>query len=105
MLGEKKRWMEPQTGKEGAKKWLFFLFYDFEADGKIQFNILSLHRKPNAPSHTQLTSTILLPIYSEELKAKLGSLGFRDIKLYGNLAGELFGAYTSGDMVLIVYKA
>ena len=80
-------------------------FYDFEADGKIQFNILSLHRKPNTPSHTQLTSTILLPIYSEELKAKLGSLGFRDIKLYGNLAGELFGAYTSGDMVLIVYKA
>ena len=97
--------MEPQTGKEGATEWLFFRFYDFEANGKIQFNILSLHRKPKAPWHTQLTSTMLLPIYSEELKTELGSLGFRDIKLYGNLAGELFGAYTSGDMVLIVYKA
>ena len=105
VMEEKKRWMEPQTGKEGAKKWLFFLFYDFEADGKIQFNILSLHRKPNTPSHTQLTSTILLPIYSEELKAELGSLGFRNIKLYGNLAGEPFAVDSSGDMVLIAFKA
>ena len=105
VMEEKKRWMEPQTGKEGATEWLFFRFYDFEANGKIQFNILSFHRKPNAPWHTQLTSTMLLPIYSEELKAELGSLGFRNIKLYGNLAGEPFAADSSGDMVLIAFKA
>jgi SAM-dependent methyltransferase len=105
VMGEKKRWMEPQTVKDGATEWLFLRFYDFEADGKIQFNILSLHRKANAPWQTQLTSAHLLPIYSEQLKAELGILGFRDIQLYGNLAAEPYAAYSSGDLVLIAYKA
>ena len=105
VMGEKKRWMEPQTVKEGTTEWLFIRFYDFEADGKIQFNILSLHRKPNAPWHTQLTSTHLLPIFSEKLKAELTTLGFRDIRLYGNLAAAPYEPGSSGDMVLIAFKA
>ena len=105
VMGEKKRWMEPQSVKDGSTEWLFLRFYDFEADGKIQFNILSLHRKANASWQTQLTSTHLLPIYSEKLKAELTSLGFRDIALYGNLAGDSYSAASSGDLVLIAYKA
>jgi SAM-dependent methyltransferase len=105
VMGEKKRWMEPQTVKDGSMEWLFLRFYDFEADGKIQFNILSLNRKANTPWQTQLTSTHLLPIYSEELKAELGALGFRDVRLYGNLAAEPYAADSSGDLVLIAYKA
>lgn len=105
VMGEKKRWMEPQTLKEGTTEWLFIRFYDFEADGKIQFNILSLHRKPNAPWHTQLTSTMLLPIYSEELKAELGTLGFRDIRLYGNFAAAPYEPSSSGDLVLLGYRS
>lgn len=105
VMGEKKRWMEPQSVKDGATEWLFLRFYDFEADGKIQFNILSLHRKANAPWQTQLTSTHLLPIFSEQLKVELTLLGFRDIKLYGNLAAEPYAADSSGDLVLLAYKA
>lgn len=105
VMGEKKRWMEPQTVKEGSTEWLFIRFYDFEADGKIQFNILSLHRKPNAPWHTQLTSTHLLPIFSEKLKAELGTLGFRDIRLYGNLAAAPYEPGSSGDLVLLGYRS
>jgi SAM-dependent methyltransferase len=105
VMGEKKRWMEPQTLKEGTTEWLFIRFYDFEADGKIQFNILSLHRKPNAPWHTQLTSTHLLPIFSEKLKAELGTLGFRDIRLYGNLAAAPYEPGSSGDIVLLGYRS
>ena len=105
VMGEKKRWMEPQTVKDGSTEWLFLRFYDFETDGKIQFNILSLHRKANAPWQTQLTSTHLLPIFSERLKALLGVLGFNNIKLFGNLAADIYSADTSGDLVLIAYKA
>ncbi len=105
VMGEKKRWMEPQSVKDGSTEWLFLRFYDFETDGKIQFNILSLHRQANAPWQTQLTSTHLLPIHSEKLKAELTSLGFRDIALYGNLAAEPYKADSSGDLVLIAYKA
>ncbi len=105
VMGEKNRWMEPQTVQDGSVDWLFLRFYDFEADGKIQFNILSLHRKANAPWHTQLTSTHLLPIFSEQLKTELGLLGFKDIKLYGNLAADPFAATTSGDMVVVATKA
>lgn len=105
VMGEKKRWMEPQTVKDGATEWLFLRFYDFEADGKIQFNILSLHREENAHWQTQLTSTHLLPIHSEQLKKELGALGFRDIQLFGNLAAEPYAANSSADMVLIATKA
>lgn len=105
VMGEKKRWMEPQTVKDGSTEWLFLRFYDFETDGKIQFNILSLHRKANAPWQTQLTSTHLLPIYSEELKVDLALIGFTDVKLYGNLAAEPYAAGKSGDLVVIATKA
>lgn len=105
VMGEKKRWMEPQSVKDGTKEWLFLRFYDFEDDGKIQFNILSLQRKADSPWQTQLTSTHLLPIHSEQMKTELGLLGFRDIQLFGNLAAEPFLADSSGDLVIIATKA
>ncbi len=105
VMGEKKRWMEPQSLKDGATEWLFLRFYDFEDDGRIQFNILSLQRKVNSPWQTQLTSTHLLPIHSEQMKTELGLLGFRDIQLFGNLAAEPFLADSSGDLVIIATKA
>jgi len=105
VMGEKKRWMEPQSVKDGATEWLFLRFYDFEDDGKIQFTILSLQRKVNSPWQTQLTSTHLLPIHSEQLKTELGALGFRDIQLFGNLAAKPYNAESSGDLVLVATKA
>lgn len=105
VMGQKKRWMEPQSVKDGNLEWLFLRFYDFEPDGKIQFNILSLHRKAGSSWQTQLTSTHLLPIFSESLKDSLTSLGFKEIRLYGNLAGEPYSADTSGDLVLVASKA
>lgn len=101
IMGEKKRWMEPQTVWDGTTEWLFLRFYDFETDGRIQFNILSLHRKANAPWHTQLTSTHLLPIFSVKLSQELITLGFSNIRLYGNLGAEPYAAGSSGDLVLL----
>ena len=105
VMGEKKRWMEPQTVWEGTTEWLFLRFYDFEADGKIQFNILSLHRKANAPWNTQLTSTHLLPIFSDKLSQALVTLGFSNIRLYGNLGAEPYAADASEDLVLLADKS
>ena len=104
VIGEKKRWMDPQSVFDGSTEWLFLRFYDFEADGKIQFNILSLHRKANNPWQTQLTSTHLLPIFSGELSKILFSLGFSNIKLFGNLAADPYATVSSGDLVLLANK-
>lgn len=105
VMGEKKRWMEPQTVREGTTEWLFLRFYDFEADGRIQFNILSLHRKANAPWQTQLTSTHLYPIFSDQLSQELVALGFNNIRLYGNLGADPYSANSSGDLVLLANKS
>ena len=105
VMGEKKRWMDPQSVKEGSAEWLFLRFYDFEADGKIQFNVLSLHRKTDAPWHVQLTSTHLLPVFSEALSRELTDLGFSDIRLFGNLGADAFTPTSSGDLVLLARKS
>jgi len=68
VMGEKKRWMEPQSVKDGATEWLFLRFYDFETDGRIQFNILSLHRKENTAWQTQLTSNSPLPTSCQSIR-------------------------------------
>ncbi len=105
VMGQKKRWMEPQTVTNGGTERLFLRFYDFEPDGKIQFNIISLNRKAHSTWHTQLTSTHLFPIYFEVLQNNLLSLGFNEIRLYGNLAGEPFAPDSSGDLVLVARKS
>jgi glycine/sarcosine N-methyltransferase len=45
VLEQKARWMEPQSAQAGQTEWLFVRFYDFLADGAIDFNILRLQRE------------------------------------------------------------
>jgi SAM-dependent methyltransferase len=94
------RWMEPQTHRQGDREWLFLRFYDFDSDGLITFNILTLTRSGTQPWSQQVNATRLCPLSHAELTAALSSAGFRTIKAYGDMAGAPFATETSGNLVI-----
>jgi hypothetical protein len=105
VMGEKKRWMEPNPSRTVQQSGFSCDFTILKPTGGSSSTSSLFIGKENTAWQTQLTSTHLLPIYSENLKAELGALGFQDIRLYGNLAAEPYAADSSGDLVLIAYKA
>ena len=45
VMQRRERWMEPQAHQEEGAEWVFLRFYDYEPDGLINFNILTLRRE------------------------------------------------------------
>jgi glycine/sarcosine N-methyltransferase len=93
------RWMEPQTAREGKSEWLFLRFYDFEPDGRLTFNILTLHRDGEDAWSQAARSTQLRPLLAEELQISLRKAGFGSATLYGDMQGAAFDASASGNLV------
>lgn len=104
VMQAKNRFMEPQTHSSGDQEWVFFRFYDFEPNGKIQFSVMTLTRRPGSPWESALTSTILLPILSGDLRAALELAGFQDLRFYGNMKGEAYDSAASGDLIVVARK-
>lgn len=104
VMANKDRWMEPQSFQEGDKYWVFQRFYDFNADGTISFNIVTLKRSANDPWSSSVLSTLLKPMLYEELLTALTAAGFDQIKVYGSLAGEPFNPNSSGNLVFTAIK-
>jgi glycine/sarcosine N-methyltransferase len=100
VMEKKLRWMEPQEARQGDEEWLFLRFYDFEPDGLLTFNILSLHRQGESGWTQRLRSTPLRPLMRAELQASLDKAGFRSISLYGDMTGAAFDAAASGNLVV-----
>jgi hypothetical protein len=99
------RWMEPQAAREEGKEWLFLRFYDFDADGLLTFNILTLRRE-GGNAWTQSTwSTRLRPLPADELRNALNRSGFRSISFYGDMQGSAFDAGSSGNLVVCARRA
>lgn len=101
VLAERTRWMEPQAYSDGTQEWLFIRFYDFEADGLINFNILTLERNQGEPWQQQIISTQLNPLRQIELSEALSAAGFTEISSYGSMAGEPFDPLSSANLVLV----
>ena len=104
VLAKKERWMEPQATNENGMEWVFLRFYDFEADGLISFNILTLKREQGAMWQTNLTSTFLKPLTKDYLDTQLTQAGFKDIVAYGNMDGSEFNPETSPNLILTARK-
>jgi len=98
------RWMEPQAHREGAREWIFVRFYDFDPDGLITFNILTLKREEPGSWMQQVAATRLRPLAQAELSMALNAAGFRDIQSYGDMSGAPFEAETSGNLVIIATR-
>ncbi len=98
VLAARQRWMEPQTHREGENEWLFLRFYDFAADGLIDFNILTLHRTADGWRQSVAT-TRLRPLLQIELRAALLAAGFEAPIWYGSLSHTAFDAANSPNLV------
>jgi glycine/sarcosine N-methyltransferase len=94
------RWMGPEAHSEPGREWLFFRFYDFNPDGTLTFNMVRLQRPDGGRWEQQVASTLLYPWSSIELVALLGAVGFGDVRLYGDMAGDSFDPATSGNLII-----
>lgn len=102
---DKERWMEPQSYRSGQREWTFLRFYDFDPDGMITFNIITLYRDGEHSAWQQrIHSTRLAPQRAAGLQAAISSAGFGPISVYGSLSGLPFDANTSGNLVLVAQR-
>ena len=102
MRGEaaRARWMSPQAHREGGREWLFVRFYDFNPDGTLAFNILTLRREQAGEWIQQIEATTLRPLLHAELLDALAVAGFGDVACYGDMTGAPFDPETSGNLIV-----
>jgi glycine/sarcosine N-methyltransferase len=100
VLARRERWMEPQAHREGDREWLFLRFYDFEPDGLVRFNLVTLQRRRGTDWTQHTTATRLWPQRQEDLVAALKGAGFGQVSAYGDMAGAPYRPNISNNLVL-----
>ena len=104
VMSSKMRWMDPQPYHEGEAEWLFQRFYDFEPDGLIRFNIVTLKRYGSSSWQAAVTDTRLRPQLRAEIEQTALRAGFIDLQFSGSMKGEPFAPVSSGNLILTAYK-
>lgn len=105
LLRTKERWMEPQAHREGDMERIFLRFYDYDPDGLITFNILTLKRQGSGPWQQRLSATRLRPLPRTELGTALSQAGFDRLAWYGGLDGSPFDLAASANLVAVARRA
>ncbi len=100
VMAKKERFMNPEPYSDAESEWLFQRFYDFESNGLIRFNMVSLKRKHSAEWQAEVASTMLYPLTEAVVRASLEKTGFTQIRSLGNMAGDPFDPGTSGNLVI-----
>lgn len=100
VMASRQRWMEPQTYRDNEHEWVFMRFYDFEPDGTICFNMVTLKRPLGREWRSETVSTHLAPQLLADLNKALLESGFTNVWAYGSMTGEPFEPLTSGNLVL-----
>ncbi len=90
VMAQRQRWMDPQAYREAGREWIFMRFYDFEADGLVNFNIVTLYREGDEPWVQHIISSRLRPLLRGELAGALLSAGFQSITCYGGMDASPF---------------
>jgi glycine/sarcosine N-methyltransferase len=101
VLATRERWMEPQGRAENGREWLFVRFYDFEADGSLNFHVLTFRRPAGGPWDQSVSSTRIWPLKEQDLTNKLVETGFKISGRYGTMRGEPFEREISPDLILL----
>jgi SAM-dependent methyltransferase len=111
VLARRERWMEPQAHQEGEVECLFLRFYDFEPDGTLTFNLVTLRREASDAWSgasdawsQQVASTRLRPLLQRDLRAMLAEADFREIACYGDMQGAPFDPTSSPNLVMTARK-
>jgi 2-polyprenyl-3-methyl-5-hydroxy-6-metoxy-1,4-benzoquinol methylase len=105
VLASRERWMGPQACRQGEGEWLFLRFYDFEPDGTLTFNLVTLHREGYGQWTQRVTSTLLRPLRWEELTTALSTAGFHDLACWGDMRGASFDPDRSPNLVVLARRA
>jgi glycine/sarcosine N-methyltransferase len=98
------RWMEPQSHSEGKVEWIFQRFYDFESDGLLTFNMVTLKRSKLGKWTQEVVTSRLRPILKVELILSVSEAGFVSLRPFGNMAGAPFDPETSPNLVVLARK-
>lgn len=104
VIAARERWMEPQSYRQGDQEWLFLRFYDYDPDGLITFNVVSLHREGEGAWQQRTMATRLRPLRQAELVEALAKTGFNCIDCYGDMAGSPFDPQSSGNLVVVARR-
>jgi len=105
VLAQRERWMPPQAHREGEKEWLFVRFYDFNPDGTLTFNVITLRRQGTGQWAQQVETTTLRPWLHDELRSAIGASGFDEITCYGDMSGAPFDPASSGNLIMTAHRA
>ena len=95
------RWMEPQSHSEGDAEWIFQSFYDFDPDGLLTFNMVTLKKVAQGIWSQQVATSRLRPLLKDELISSLVEAGFVNITSFGNMAGAPFDPESSSNLVIL----
>ena len=101
VLANKDRWMPREAYRDDRHEWLFERFYDFEPDGLIRFNMVTLKREHGADWQSQVSSSMLYPQTLKFLHGALLKSGFSVVEVLGSMGGEPFDPKRSGNLVLL----
>jgi len=101
VMTTRQRWMEPQSAREKQTEWLFQRFYDFEPDGLLTFNILTLRREASGNWAQSVRSTQLRPLLSAELQTAFREAGFESLACFGDLTGSAFKPEASSNLIIV----
>jgi SAM-dependent methyltransferase len=107
VMANQTRWMDPQVHQEDDKEWLFVRFYDFNSDGTLAFNMLTLQRdKRDSQEDWKLQAKVtrLRPWLQAELQEMVAVAGFEAVACYGNMTGASFDLDASDNLVLTALK-
>jgi len=104
VVASRERWMEPQSHCEGQAEWLFLRFYDFEPDGLLAFNLVTLRREGGAGWSQRVTASRLRPLVRNDLAGALGAAGFGEIACWGDMQGAPFDSQTSPNLVVTAWR-
>jgi SAM-dependent methyltransferase len=104
---EKPRWFAVNSGILNGHETLVWRFADYHESrdtqnaSRITFNIAMFTKNEQGAWSVQVESTPQRPYQKVEIENLLRRTGFGKIDFYGNLAGELFEAARSGDLVVV----
>jgi glycine/sarcosine N-methyltransferase len=101
VMSKRVRWMEPQSHSEGNAEWIFQRFYDFDPDGLLSFNMITLQRVGKGNWMQHQSSSRLRPLLQNELITALRESGFDEITSFGDMSGSPFSPESSQNLVIL----
>jgi glycine/sarcosine N-methyltransferase len=104
VISNRDRWMEPQSYREGDTELIFQRFYDFNPDGLLTFNMITLKRNIDGSWNQQVVNSRLRPILKAVLMDSLTTAGFTSLNPYGDMSAAPFDAQKSSNLVVLAYR-